>query len=75
MLRTFLADIPLHQLPIAAMVLFLVLFVLVLLRVSRRARSEAYRRMAHLPLDGPSEQTPEPPCAAPAPARGTGGVR
>jgi cbb3-type cytochrome oxidase subunit 3 len=37
--------------PIAAMVLFLLLFLAVLWRVAGRARHEVYARMARLPLD------------------------
>jgi hypothetical protein len=51
MIREFLAGKALLDLPIVAMLLFLLLFLGVLLRVASRARSESYRRMALLPLD------------------------
>jgi cbb3-type cytochrome oxidase subunit 3 len=51
MLRTLLADVSLLELPIVAMVLFLLLFLAVLWRVAGRSRREVYARMARLPLD------------------------
>jgi cbb3-type cytochrome oxidase subunit 3 len=50
MLRELLARTPLFGLPVVATVLFVLFFVGVLVRVSRKARQPEYRRMAHLPL-------------------------
>jgi hypothetical protein len=50
MLRTFLANTSLFDLPVLAMCIFLCFFVAVLVRVSLRARRPEYRRMATLPL-------------------------
>ena len=50
MLREWLSGAVVRELPIAAMVLFLLLFVGVLWRVARRRRDEGYRHMAALPL-------------------------
>lgn len=57
MLRQFLERIDLLSLPVAAMLAFLLFFLAVLWRVSRRSRSEQYRRMARLPLDDRAERT------------------
>ena len=51
MLRQFLTDLSLFDLPIVAMCIFLAMFLAVLLRISQRARAPEYRRMASLPLD------------------------
>jgi hypothetical protein len=50
MLREFLSGVTLLELPLVAMGLFMVMFVAVLVRVSRRSRSAGYRHMAELPL-------------------------
>ena len=50
MLRQYLDNITLLDLPILGMSIFIAIFLLVLLRVLRRSRSEAYRQMANLPL-------------------------
>ena len=57
MLREFLSEVSLLHLPIAAMLLFLFLFVAVVWRVSRRSRASTYREMAQLPLDDRTERT------------------
>jgi hypothetical protein len=58
MLRELMAHAPILNLPIVAMLMFLAMFLLVLLRVSRRARLPAYREIASLPLadDGDAMQ-------------------
>lgn len=50
MLREWLTGAVLLDLPIVAMLLFLLLFGAVIWRVSTRRRTEGYRRMAALPL-------------------------
>ncbi len=50
MLREWMTGAVLLDLPIAAMLLFLAMFGLVLWRVSTRRRSDDYRQMACLPL-------------------------
>jgi cbb3-type cytochrome oxidase subunit 3 len=50
MLREMLSRIPLFDLPIVAMAIFVLFFAGVLVRVSRKARAAEYRRMASLPL-------------------------
>ncbi len=58
MLRQWLSGTPLTALPVVGMCLFLVFFLLVLLRVSRRSRKATYDRMAALPLqDEPAERS------------------
>ena len=50
MLRDFLSNITLLELPLVAMSFFLLLFLAVVWRVTRKARGPAYRRMAQMPL-------------------------
>lgn len=51
MLRQFLSQLELHRLPLVSMGIFLVIFLVVLVRVLRRARGAAYRQIENLPLD------------------------
>ena len=51
MLRQFLSCVPLFDLPLVATGLFVLMFLGVLWRVSRKARAPEYRRMAALPLE------------------------
>jgi hypothetical protein len=51
MLRQFLSQLELHRLPLVSMGIFLVIFLVVLVRVLRRARGATYRQIASLPLD------------------------
>lgn len=55
MLRQFLGDIALLDLPLIALGIFLAIFATVLIRVCQRARAPEYRRMAALPLDDDSQ--------------------
>jgi cbb3-type cytochrome oxidase subunit 3 len=55
-LQHLLAGIDLLSLPIVSMCMFLLLFVAVVWRVSRKSRAPEYRRMASLPLDGDEER-------------------
>ena len=50
MLRQLLSSASLFDLPLIATGMFVLIFVGVLVRVSRRARAAEYRRMASLPL-------------------------
>jgi cbb3-type cytochrome oxidase subunit 3 len=59
MLREYLSNLSLLGLPVAAMLLFLSLFVAVLWRVSRKARAPEYARMAQLPLEKPARRPVE----------------
>jgi cbb3-type cytochrome oxidase subunit 3 len=60
MLRDYLARISLLELPVVAMVLFFLLFVAVLWRVSRKARLPVYTRMANLPLESAERPVTRP---------------
>lgn len=51
MFRDLFENASLLWLPIAAMLLFLAMFLGVLVRVSRRGRRAQYEHMAHLPLE------------------------
>ena len=51
MLRDYLGNITLLDLPIIGMCIFLIVFLLVLVRVCLPSRGDSYREMAHLPLD------------------------
>lgn len=55
MLRQFLGDVTLLDLPLIALGIFLAIFVTVLIRVCQRARAPEYQRMASLPLDDDSQ--------------------
>jgi len=57
MLREFLSRVSLLELPIAAMLFFLLLFVAVVWRVSRRNRAPIYRELAQMPLDDRTERS------------------
>jgi len=50
MLREFLSRTSLFDLPVVAMLLFLAIFAVVLLRVARRGAAAEYRRMSTMPL-------------------------
>jgi uncharacterized membrane protein len=54
MLRQFLGDIALLDLPLIATGIFVAFFAAVLIRVSQRARQAEYRHMASLPLQDDS---------------------
>ena len=60
MLRQFLTDLSLFDLPIVAMGIFLAMFLAVLLRVCQRTRAPEYRRMAALPLDDDTSKSQLP---------------
>jgi len=51
MLRQFLDSVTWFDLPLIATGMFVAMFVVVLLRVSQKARRAEYDRMASLPLD------------------------
>jgi cbb3-type cytochrome oxidase subunit 3 len=55
MLREFLSNVTLLDLPIIGMSIFMLLFLGVIARVCQRRRSEAYQAMAGLPLNDQSE--------------------
>lgn len=58
MFRDLFENVSLTALPIAAMLLFLGIFVAVIVRVSRKARAATYEQMAQLPLqDDPCRRT------------------
>ena len=65
MLRDYLANITLLDLPILGMSIFLIVFLLVLVRVCMPSRRDSYRQMANLPLADETAAEPE----------GRGGVR
>lgn len=50
MLRQFLSSTTLYDLPLIAMGIFGAIFLTVLVRTHRKARSAEYREMANLPL-------------------------
>lgn len=50
MLREFLSGTSLYALPVVAMLLFLAIFLVVLLRVLRRGAAADYHRMSTMPL-------------------------
>jgi hypothetical protein len=52
MLRQFLNNAALFDLPLIAMGIFGAIFLAVIVRVCQKARAPEYERMAHLPLDG-----------------------
>jgi hypothetical protein len=52
MLRQFLNNAALFDLPLIAMGIFGAIFLAVLLRVCQKARRPEYERMANLPLEG-----------------------
>lgn len=56
MLRNLFEGVSLLSLPVAAMLLFLAIFLLVLVRVSRRGAKRGYDYMARLPLDGDADR-------------------
>ncbi|MGE3175656.1 MAG: hypothetical protein AB7O97_23740 [Planctomycetota bacterium] len=60
MLRTWLSGITLTDLPVVAMCMFLLLFLGVLWRVTRRSLAAGYDRMAQLPLQNDAIGTPPP---------------
>jgi hypothetical protein len=60
MLRQFLSGLPLFDLPIVALAIFVTFFAAVLLRVLQRERAPEYRRMADLPLQDDSERRTRP---------------
>ncbi len=51
MLRQFLGNLGLYDLPLIALGIFGAIFATVLIRVCQRARAPEYERMASLPLD------------------------
>jgi hypothetical protein len=55
MLRQFLANTDLYDLPLLAMGIFLAIFAVVVIRICQRSRAPEYRRMASLPLENDSQ--------------------
>ncbi|MBX3463548.1 MAG: hypothetical protein KF830_10280 [Planctomycetes bacterium] len=55
MLRQFLANTSLYDLPLIAMGIFVAIFGVVVIRICQRSRAPEYRRMASLPLENDSQ--------------------